>query len=136
MPKTEEKLTLKSQLDWKQSLIVIGAFSLFFYFFWKDDQPKQPRQMSQADKEFYMIEASKDGVRALLKDPKSAVFQNVGYVDHLTPAVCGHVNSRNSFGGMSGFQRFIARGETMVLLEQQADDFFDAWNTICVNAEK
>ena len=135
MSKKEEKLTPSSKLTWQQSLGVIAAFSLFFYFLWKEDKPDKPLKMSQSSKEFYIIEASKDGVRALLKDPNSAVFQNVGYVDHLTPAVCGHVNSRNSFGSMAGFQRFIARGETMVLLEQQADDFFDAWNTICVNAK-
>lgn len=128
----KEKLTLSSQLTWKQSLIVIGAFALFFWFFWGDDKPKEPREISRADKAFYMVEASKDGVRALLKDPKSAVFQDVIYVDHLTPAVCGKVNSRNGFGGMSGFQHFMAHGDNLIVFEKQMDDFGDTWNKLCV----
>lgn len=126
------ELTPSSQLTLKQSLITICVFGLFFWFFWKDDNSKVQPEMSRADKEFYMTEASKDGVRARLKDPKSAKFKDVYYMDHVTPVICGKVNSRNGFGGMSGFQHFLARGEVLVLFEKEADDFGDTWNKLCV----
>ncbi len=132
MSQSKEKSIQSPQLTWKQSLAVIVGFCLFFWFFWGSDKPKEPREISRADKAFYMVETSKDGVRALLKDPKSAVFQDVIYVDHLTPAVCGKVNSRNGFGGMSGFQHFMAHGENLIVFEKQMDDFGDAWNKLCV----
>lgn len=52
--------------------------------------------------------ACEDSVRAQMKDPDSAEFEDVTAVDHGdgTYTVTGLVNGRNSFGGMVGFQAF------------------------------
>ena len=124
--KTPEAIKFNFEVTRKHGFTAIVTMIVCLFIFFSGNNPQQSREQDRARIAFHMIEASKDGVSSLLKDPKSAVFQNVGYVDHLTPAVCGQANSRNSFGGMTGFQRFIARGETMVLLERQSDDFYDA----------
>lgn len=56
-----------------------------------------------------------DAVKARLRDPGSAEFSGV-FVS-TTGAVCGLVNSKNGFGGMSGAQRFIVIGNVAVLEE-------------------
>jgi hypothetical protein len=48
-----------------------------------------------------------DHVRSALRDPGSAEFGEVWTVGDYT---CGHVNSRNGFGGMSGMQPFYVAG--------------------------
>lgn len=60
-----------------------------------------------ADEAF--IEASKDKVREMLKDPESAQFSNI-YVTQNggSPSVCGFVNAKNSYGGYVGKIRFVA----------------------------
>lgn len=52
--------------------------------------------------------ACEDSVKAQLKDPDSAEFDDVDVVDNGdgTYAVTGRVNAENSFGGMTGFQDF------------------------------
>jgi len=53
-------------------------------------------------------------VKERLKDPGSAMFQNVGeyryekYFSQMT-AWCGEVNSKNGFGGYVGWEPFIVR---------------------------
>lgn len=52
---------------------------------------------------------AENAVRDTLRDPQSAVFTKVEYgrfFGNGTEAVCGYVNSRNGFGGMSGPKRF------------------------------
>ena len=50
---------------------------------------------------------AKDKVKETLKDPKSAQFKNVMFRNvGNSPVICGEVNSKNSFGGYIGFQRF------------------------------
>ena len=43
-------------------------------------------------------------VRARLKDPDSARFQNIRNVGR--GEICGEVNAKNAFGGYVGFQHF------------------------------
>ncbi|URM87918.1 hypothetical protein SEA_WINKNICK_17 [Gordonia phage WinkNick] len=52
--------------------------------------------------------ACEDSVRAQMKDPDSAEFEDVTVVDHGdgTYTVTGQVNGRNAFGGMAGFREF------------------------------
>ena len=45
-------------------------------------------------------------VRTALKDPESATFKELNYVDGR--ALCGQVNAKNSYGGYTGFRRFVA----------------------------
>lgn len=84
-----------------------------------------------------VVVLSRDGVRARLKDPDSAEFRNVGYYSGGPGmAVCGEVNAKNSFGGYSGFERFVALGEDTAFLESDtsASEFQDAWNQLCIKS--
>ncbi len=85
-----------------------------------------------------VVIASRDGVRARLRDPDSAEFRNVGfYSGGESPAVCGEVNAKNAFGGYTGYERFIALGEQTAFLASDAApaEFADAWNKLCVKAD-
>ncbi|OLS61874.1 hypothetical protein PSEMO_32470 [Pseudomonas putida] len=64
-----------------------------------------------------------------LKDPGSAEFRNQN-------EFCGEVNSKNSFGGYTGFQRFIAASRDLVVFERDSGlspaEFAKAWNQVCL----
>lgn len=70
-------------------------------------------------------------VKAKLKDPDSAQFQNqfIG----IKGAPCGEVNSKNSFGGYTGFKRYISVGDAMTVLESDMgpSEFDSSWRQIC-----
>lgn len=97
-------------------------------------EPK-PNPLQDRTKQLVWIAVSKDAVRARLKDPDGARFQNVIFHAYQgkTPVVCGEVNSKNSFGGYAGFQGFIASGKTQVHIQSdfRAGEFAKVWNEIC-----
>lgn len=69
---------------------------------------------------------SKIALKNFLKDPDSAEIRNHN-------GNCGEVNSKNSFGGYSGFRRFIA-SPAIVAIEGEnmsADEFQKAWEQLC-----
>ena len=70
-------------------------------------------------------------VKAILRDPDSAVFTDM--VAHSAPAlvVCGLVNSRNGFGGMTGNQRFISGAVTAVEDQMAAGEMDNLWAKAC-----
>ena len=73
-------------------------------------------------------------VRTKLKDGDSAKFKNVYFHKGAKgiPMTCGNVNSKNSFGGYSGYQRFISAGRPeLTYLEEQVSDFDRIWNLFC-----
>lgn len=78
--------------------------------------------------------AAEDLVKAQLRDPSSADFDDVKVYENADggkSVVCGHVNSRNALGGMAGSQRFIVGGIT-VLEEQVGKEVMDgAWLKSC-----
>lgn len=72
-----------------------------------------------------------------MRDPGSVRFRNNRFkiFQGGTPMVCGEINATNGFGGPTGYQRFIASGETFgpVLEEQMSPtEFARTWNEICV----
>jgi len=70
-------------------------------------------------------------VRAMLKDPESASFSDLVVHASPAPAVCGYVNSKNGFGGMTGRQRFIS-GTITALDEQMPRGEMDKlWDRVC-----
>ena len=75
-----------------------------------------------------------DTVRELLRDPGSAEFRDVYFnrgADDI-PVTCGEVNSRNAYGGYSGFQRFVSAGSPdLTFLEEQVADFDTVWRQLC-----
>ena len=68
---------------------------------------------------------AKAAVLARLKDPDSAEFRNLN-------GSCGEVNSKNSMGGYSGFERFVAIGNK-VYFESQDRLFESTWRSACGN---
>lgn len=90
----------------------------------------------QQAKELAWTERGKDAARAKLKDPDSAQFQNVRFHQGKdgVPMTCGEVNSKNSFGGYSGFQKFVSAGRAeLTFLAEQMDsgEFAKIWNQMC-----
>jgi len=67
-------------------------------------------------------------VEKSLKDPGSAEFRN-------QYGICGEVNAKNSFGGYTGFKRFIAGSEALVIMEGggalSESDFSSLWSQTC-----
>lgn len=76
-------------------------------------------------------------VRNSLRDPSSADFRNLAITGRIAPGVvCGEVNSKNGFGGYSGFRRFISGGPGLATqIEGEGmdpDEFQIAWDKACI----
>lgn len=82
------------------------------------------------------IAAAKRGVRDLLKDPDSAKFKAVYayYTKELGVVACGYVNAKNSFGGYTGFKRFVSAGKSVIL--EDIDDIDSAWSDGCLDEKQ
>lgn len=78
----------------------------------------------------------KGAIKEVLIDPDSAKFERVVYVmsKNRIPFACGEVNSRNSYGGYTGFKSFITAGlKEYTFLEGETKDFNKLWKEYCVN---
>jgi len=74
----------------------------------------------------------KQAVKGLLKDSGSAKFRGIEYVRFKSGGfICGEVNSKNSFGGFSGWQHFISAGTQTAYLEEQVSGFRGIWRDYC-----
>jgi hypothetical protein len=67
---------------------------------------------SSGNAEIYL---AKEAITKMMRDPDSAVFGDVFFVNdrksptgYYVPVVCGSVNGKNSFGGMTGQKHFVA----------------------------
>jgi hypothetical protein len=71
-------------------------------------------------------------IKAKLRDPSSARFdgQRVSRRSG-NPVVCGYVNAKNGFGGMSGRTRFIAGGALAMTEDEDREAFPLAWAKLC-----
>ncbi len=68
-----------------------------------------------------------------LKDPSSARYRNITYrTRNGLPVLCGEVNARNSFGGYTGFEFFIAIGNVVQI---GGRDMHGLWNEFCVKTD-
>ena len=78
------------------------------------------------------IVAAQQAVRNSLKDPDSAQFKGVyaNYTDEFDVVACGQVNSKNTFGGYTGFKRFVSSGKSVIL--EGRDDLAAAWKGACL----
>lgn len=73
-------------------------------------------------------------VKTKLKDPGSAEFKGVYFFRGAddVPMTCGAVNSKNSFGGYGGYQRFVSAGRTnLTFLEKEVEGFEGVWQKFC-----
>lgn len=79
--------------------------------------------------------ASKVRIRYWLKDPSSATFRAVKVFRHPRPeggyVFCGEVNARNSFGGFTGFERFVASPISAVVESMDPSQFRVGWREFC-----
>ena len=90
------------------------------------------------------ISFARAAITRLLRDPESAVFGDVFFVNdrktptgYYVPIVCGTVNGKNGFGGMTGQMHFVALisdiATSGVWLEGTTpqNDFAPQWNRYC-----
>lgn len=96
---------------------------------------EEPRRRDKDD-ELDWINVTQDHVRQSTRDPSSAQFRGskVYYFKNKTPVVCGEINSKNGFGGYTGYQRFIASGEKFgPFLEEMMEprEFYNSWREFC-----
>lgn len=102
-----------------------------------ESAPKDKNTFADTGKQMAWNERGKDTVRSKLKDPDSAEFRNVQfYSGGPSPSTCGEVNAKNSFGGFSGYERFIAVGSTMSVLESEMkpNEMDKLWASVCIKA--
>jgi hypothetical protein len=96
--------------------------------------PEAHSGLSETTKQRVWIQVSQDGIRKRLKDPDSAKFKGVFFSTFEgTPVVCGQVNSKNGFGGYTGYQHFVAAGEVIGFLQEDMalGEFGKTWNRMC-----
>ncbi|MFW1853089.1 hypothetical protein ACG9XR_21310 [Acinetobacter guillouiae] len=105
--------------------IIVSLIIMLIWFLTSGDDDKKP---SEADLEFNRMIVSQESVKKLLKDPDSAKFRNM-------KGLCGEVNSKNSFGGYTGFRKFIGSPDITIIegenLEIDQATFNDIWIRFC-----
>lgn len=92
----------------------------------KTPEDIQQEQRDARDAMYQAQYSSERAVLAFLKDPDSAKFQDQhGY--------CGMVNSKNSFGGYTGFKRYAYNGQYVVIEGEnmQSYEMDKVWREIC-----
>lgn len=73
---------------------------------------------------------AQEAVKETLKDPTSAVFQNM-------KGACGEVNAKNSYGGYTGFKRFYVNNGTALTRDPEDSLDFDlGWIAHCESKTK
>lgn len=114
------------------------SFILMIFLIGCGDNSNSVSIYEDEGKQFAWNEKGMDAIRMKLKDGGSAQFRDVffhkAYLNgKVIPLTCGYVNSKNSFGGYSGFQGFIAAGSTLSFLEEQMSDgeFEKTWSQLC-----
>lgn len=111
-------------------LLVFPAFVI--WGIWSIITNDVSRTDDERTQQLVWIEQSKDAVRARLKDSRSAEFKDVFFNRASgTPMTCGQVNSKNSLGGYTGYQRFVASGDTLAFFENETEDFSVVWAQYC-----
>lgn len=122
----------------------IIAFLIAFVLYSCDSQSSSSSEKTQAQKESderwkqnLWNEKGKDAIRSRLKDPSSAVFNNVFFNDNGIPTSCGEINSKNSFGAYTGYQSYLYAGDNFAMLEEENKALFvKTWNELCVKIDK
>jgi hypothetical protein len=86
-------------------------------------------------KQVAWIDLGESAIKAKLRDPDSAQWRNVKfYSGGGVPIVCGEVNANNGFGGKGGYERFVAAGDKLDVLEsemQSTADMDGVWDRFC-----
>lgn len=101
---------------WTATVAMIPA-GLVMYLFAPPEKAPAPKAPSEPSAAAYTMVAE-GMIRQKLRDPDSAKFRDVRVGGSVNgKIICGYVNSRNGFGGMTGDQRFAVSG--MAVLEEE-----------------
>lgn len=90
------------------------------------EKERRDRERNARDKAIAMEVDAELALKKFLKDPDSAQIRNQhGY--------CGEVNSKNSFGGYTGFRRFIASSAVVAVEGENMEpgEFQKVWEQFC-----
>lgn len=96
-------------------------------------EPSPADKQRMADQNYILD--NQDRLKNRLKDPASAQFRNV-FISSISGkrVVCGEVNARNSYGGLTGFERFVAAPVIQVTESgMEAYDFAVTWEKFCID---
>lgn len=94
--------------------------------------PTPPSKVAEpSPPDYWLKNRAEREIKKLLKDPDSAEFTDLTVQRSPALVVCGYVNSRNGFGGMTGRQEFMSG--TITVLREQIDDaaFVKTWQKLC-----
>jgi len=113
--------------------VVLLGCAAWYQLYYMSEAQVSARQEKRAASDARMQEIKlqrlvRGFVGANLKDPDSAQFRNQN-------GICGEVNAKNSFGAFTGYRRFIAKSDRMVILEGDGlvspDEFAKLWIDVC-----
>lgn len=90
------------------------------------EKERRDQEREARDRAIAMQVDAEIALKNFLKDPDSAQIRN----QH---GFCGEVNSKNSFGGYTGFKRFIASSAIVAVEGENMDsgEFQKAWEQVC-----
>ena len=91
--------------------------------------PKPQADTGPSDEAYKLVMVDK--LKAHLRDPDSAVIEGEYLSKKTMPALCGYVNSKNGFGGMTGRQRFISGGAVVLEEEMAPGEMDKSWAQFC-----
>lgn len=101
----------------------------------KREEVEQVREKvrNEENRDYNSISLAQAAVKRKLKDSKSAEFSSERLNKSSgTLVVCGYVNSKNSFGGFSGKQKYVSNGSSDgTFIEEEVENFISVWNKFC-----
>lgn len=106
----------------------------------KSDQTKaasEPQVETRFTDDISMKLYAETVVKERLRDPGSAKFSDMRvYWAEVgkSATVCGYVNSKNGFGGMSGKKAFVASSMVIIQGDLQPAEFQEVWSTMCISS--
>lgn len=117
----------KEFLSMQMKFIMLGlSLSILVSACSNSDPAQSDKKSSEDAKKASYIALNQERIKVRLKDPESAQFRNVfvsntSYISDDTPVICGEINAKNSFGGYTGFERFVSHGSVQLLETNMAD---------------
>ncbi|WP_278369504.1 hypothetical protein [Vreelandella titanicae] len=85
-----------------------------------------------ANRYFEVKALVEQSVEDALKDSDSAEFRGFFPGESNGNVMgCGEVNAKNSFGGYTGFKRYVSGGGDTVGIEGETNGFDEAWDAFC-----
>lgn len=90
------------------------------------EKERRNREREARDRAIAMQVDAEIALKNFLKDPESAQIRNQN-------GMCGEVNSKNSFGGYTGFKRFIASPAIVAIDGEniESSEFQTVWEKFC-----